>query len=238
MKKKLLTVLALITACAVFASCGQSSGGSGNAGGNSSPAAPNNNAAEEHSVNTGNNASETPAKITLTEEYEFTKTVFNQTLEKPVTGYGLKFDEKEDKRYDNALNQERESFHLHIGILETGADMDTHLNKSRDDNNDYAVSVARAFKIEQADAANADGSAKLTVTRYLKYEDDGENDYKYLADLVYTDGRSVVYTEFIYSIDKEYGNGEDVEAEMKAVTGHYGIDYEKLNWTEVKSPSK
>ena len=73
----------------------------------------------------------------------------------------------------------------------------------------------------------------------LNNEEDGEeNDYQYMGDLVYTDGTSVASTEFMYSIDKEYGNGEDVEAEMKAVTGHYGIDYEKLNWTEVKSPSK
>ncbi|MCR5005132.1 MAG: hypothetical protein K6A77_04430 [Clostridiales bacterium] len=113
--------------------------------------------------------------------------------------------------------------------------METYLATSQADNAQYATSVARGYHIQQADAANADGSAKCTVIRYTSFEDGGENDYQYMGDLVYTDGTSVAGTEFIYSIDKEYGNGEEVEAAMKAITGYYGIDYSRLDWVDVES---
>ena len=175
------------------------------------------------------------AEGSTAEEFEFTKTAIDEELEKPITACGLQFDENEDLKYENALNQERDSFHLHISILSKGFDMEKYLTTSQDDNHQFAADISHGYNIQQADAANADGTAKFTVIRYTNFEDGGENDYQYLGDLVYTDGTSVAATEFIYSVDKEYGSGEEVEAAMKAITGYYGIDYDKLNWVGVES---
>ena len=237
MKKQLLTVLAMLMACVLFVSCGQSSGGSGgeesgSAGGDTSAEA-SDSSAEEDSVD--EDASEAPSDAFALEDYEFTKSAANQDLEKPITACGFRFDESMDRQFEEALDQERESLHLHVSILEVGYDMDTYLEKCRFDNVDYATSAARGYNVQQADAANADGTAKFTVVRYTRFEDGGENDYQYMADLVYTDGTSVAATEFMYSVDKEYGNGEEVEAAMKAVTGYYGIDYDALTWIDLES---
>ena len=100
---------------------------------------------------------------------------------------------------------------------------------------EYATSIARGYNIQQAYAVSDDGSAAFAVIRYTNFEDDGENDYQYMGDLVYTDGTSVVATDLQYSIDKEYGNGEEVEAAMRAITEYYGIDYDRLEWADVES---
>ena len=94
------------------------------------------------------------------------------------------------------------------------------------------TSAARGYNVQQADAVSDDGSAKFTVIRYTNFEDGEENDYQYMADLVYTDGTNAASTEFMYSVDKEYGNGEEVEAAMKAITKYYGIDYGNLEWVD------
>ncbi len=235
MKKQLLIVLSIIVVCGLLISCGQSSGGSDGGEENSSPDKETYTAASDSSEaeDTANEEeSEAPAKDDLIEDFEFTKSVFNQTLEKPITVCGLQFDESTDRQFEEALDQGRDSFHLHISILEVGYDMDTHLQKCQSDNAEYVTSVARGYNVQQADAANADGSAKFTVIRYTNFEDGGENDYQYMGDLVYTDGTSVAATEFLYSVDREYGNGEEVEAIMKAITGYYGIDYDNLNWVD------
>lgn len=251
MNKQWLAVLALIMTCALLVSCGQSSGGSEESGSadeetsveaSDSSAGEDMSAEEPESVEEEESADEEVPEETsagdLLGEFEFTKSVFNQELEKPITVCGLKYDESDDLKYEDSLNQERESFHFHISILEVGYDMDTHLAKCQSDNAEYATSVARGYNIQQADAASGDGSAKFTAIRYTSFEDDGENDYKYMANLVYTDGTSVAATEFMYSIDKEYGNGEEVEAEMKAITDYYGIDYGALNWVDVESQAE
>ncbi len=235
MKKQLLIVLSIIVVCGLLISCGKSSGGSGGGEENSSPDKETYTAASDSSKaeDTANEEeSEAPAKDDLIEDFEFTKSVFNQTLEKPITVCGLQFDESTDRQFEEALDQGRDSFHLHISILEVGYDMDTHLQKCQSDNAEYVTSVARGYNVQQADADNADGSAKFTVIRYTNFEDGGENDYQYMGDLVYTDGTSVAATEFLYSVDREYGNGEEVEAMMKAITGYYGIDYDNLNWVD------
>ena len=249
MKKQLLTVLALSMACILLVSCGQSSGGSGGAGGDTDAAASGSNTAEPDSSAAASDSSaaedsadedgsEESPKGGLLQEFEFTKSVFNQDLEKPITACGLQYDESGDLQYEDALNQERDSFHLHISILEIGYDMDTHLKNSQSDNAEYVTSISHGYNVQQADAASGDGSAKFTVIRYTNFEDGGENDYQYMGDLVYTDGTYVAATEFMYSVDKEYGNGEEVEAEMKAITGYYGIDYDKLDWVDVESSSE
>ena len=252
--KKRLAVLALIMICVLLVSCGQSPAGSGN--GEESGSAGKNTSAEAAESSTGEDMSaeapesgakeesadedvtEEASEGELLEEFEFTKNAFNQELEKPLTVCGLKFIEGEDLKFEDALNQERDSFHLHISILEIGFDMDTHLTKCQSDNADYVTSVARGYNVQQADAANGDGSAKFTVIRYTNFEDGEENDYQYMGDLVYTDGTSVASTEFMYSVDKEYGSGEEVEAAMKSITDYYGIDYEALNWVDVESRSE
>ena len=158
----------------------------------------------------------------------------NQELEKPITVCGLKYDESEDKQFEDALNQERDSFHLHVSILEIGCDVEAQFKIIQSDNVDYVTSAARGYNVQQADAANSDGSAKFTVIRYTRFEDGGENDYQYMGDLVYTDGTNAAATEFMYSVDKEYGNGEEIEAAMKAITAYYGIDYDSLEWVDAE----
>ena len=241
MKRQLLVVLALMMACVLLASCGQSSGGSsskgsGNASASTSVASSSSTSTAKESA--GKDTSAEASKGTLTQEFEFTKSVMNQKLEKPIIACGLKFDESDDLKSEDNLNQERDSFHLHISILETGYDTDKHFTKCQSDNAEYAKSIARGHNVQQADATSKDGSAKFTVIRYTSFEDGEENDYKYMADLVYTDGANAASTEFMYSIDKEYGNGEEVEAEMKAITKYYGIDYGALNWVNMESQSK
>ena len=232
-RKRVLAVILVLTMALCLAACGSGGGGeNGKASGNTS-AVSSGSSVEEDSAD--EDATEESSEGDLLEEFEFTKTVFNQDLENPITACGLKYDESKDRQFEEALDQTREDLHLHIGILESGYNMDTHLEKCQSDNITYVTSVARGYNIQQADAANADGTAKFTVVRFTHFEDDGENDYDYMGDLVYTDGTSVAYTEFMYSIDKEYGNGEEVEAAMKAITGYYGIDYDKLKWVDQES---
>ncbi len=233
MKKRWITVLALILACILLVACGKDGGKKQyNAGGDVSEAISDSSVTEDSAYE---GASEEASEGIIVEDFEFSKTASDEELEKPITACGLQFDENEDLKFENALNQERESLHLHIGILSMGYDMETYLATSQADNAQYATSVARGYHIQQADAANADGTAKFTVIRYTNFEDGGENDYQYMGDLVYTDGTSVAATELLYSVDKEYGNGEEVEAEMKAITDYYGTDYDNLDWVEVKS---
>ncbi len=249
MKKQLLTVLALSMACVLLVSCGQSSGGSGGAGGDTDAAASDSNTAEPDSSAAASDSSaaedsadedgsEASSKGGLLQEFEFTKTVSNEELEKPITVCGLKYDESEDRPFEDSLDQERDSFHLHISILSLGYDMDTYLTSCRSEQTEYATSIAQGYNIQQADAANGDGSAKLIMIRYTNFEDGGENDYQCMGDLVYTDGTSVAATDLLYSVDREYGNGEEVEAEMRAIAGYYGIDHDTLDWADVESRSE
>ncbi len=227
-KKSVLAIILVLSIALCLTACGSGSGNNGNAGEDASVASSDSSAAEDTA---DEEASEEASKGDLTQEFEFTKSVMNQELEKPITVCGLTHDEK-DIQNEDALNQERDSFHLHVSILEIGCDTDAFFAKCQSDNADYVTSAARGHNVQQADAANSDGTAKLTVIRYTNFEDGGENDYKYMADLVYTDGTNAAATEFMYSIDKEYGNGEEVEAAMKAITDYYGIDYDKLEWVD------
>ncbi len=245
-KKRVLAALLALTMTLCLTACGSGGGEKNeNAGGETVAESSDSSAAEESSEekdlaeeSDDEDASEVSSTGSLTEEFEFTKTAAEEALEKPITACGLQFDENEDRKYENTLDQERESFILHIGILSAGYDMEDYLAKSQADNYQYATAVSRGYNIQQADAANSDGSAKFTVIRYTKFEDGGENDYQYMGELVYTDGTSVAATEFLYSVDKEYGNGEEVETGMKAITGHYGIDYDKLDWVDQESSAK
>ena len=177
---------------------------------------------------------EEPSIEITAEGYEFTKTVFEEDLDKPITVYGLTFDEK-DMLDKFSLDQRRDNFHLHIGVLAKGVTMEDHMATCQAENLSYATTIATGYNIQQADASNADGTAKFTALRYTNFEDDGENDYKYLADLDFTDGATVTNSRFLYDIDKEYFNGEEVEAMMRAITGKYGIDYDRLNWVDQDS---
>ena len=236
MKKKLVSALALVMACVLLVACSKGGGEKqDNASGDVSEAISDSSVTED-SADKG--TAEETSEGSIVEDFEFTKTASEEKLEKPITACGLSYDENEDRKYENMLDQERENIHLHIGILSMGYEMDSYLATSQADNAQYATSVARGYHIQQADATNADGSAKFTMIRYTNFEDGGENDYQYMGDLVYTDGTSVAGTEFIYSIDKEYGNGEEVEAAMKAITGYYGIDYSRLDWVDVKNQAE
>lgn len=228
-KKRILAILLTLTMAFCLTACGSGSGDNGNAGGDASSVSSDSSAAEDTA---DEDTSEEASKGDLTQEYEFTKSVMNQELETPITVCGLQHDEKDIQSEDN-LNQERDSFHLHVSILEIGCDTDAFLATCQSDNADYVTSAARGYNVQQANAASDDGSAKFTVIRYTNFEDGEENDYQYMADLVYTDGTNAATTEFMYSIDKEYGNGEEVEAAMKAITKYYGIDYDKLEWTDM-----
>lgn len=227
-KKRILAVLLALTMAFCLTACGSGGGDNANAGGDASAVSPDSSAAEDTA---DEDASEEASKGDLTQEYEFTKSVMNQELEKPITVCGLKHDEKDIQSEDN-LNQERDSFHLHVSILEIGCDTDAFFATCQSDNADYVTSAARGYNVQQADAVSDDGSAKFTVIRYTNFEDGEENDYQYMADLVYTDGTNAASTEFMYSVDKEYGNGEEVEAAMKAITKYYGIDYGNLEWVD------
>jgi hypothetical protein len=156
-------------------------------------------------------------------------------LEKPITACGLEFDEENDHVYENSLDQYRRGLHLHIGILEPGADMTEHLEKLHTENYYAAGTVWGKYNIQQAVISNGDGTAGLAVTRYTNFEDDGENDFEYMGVLVCTDGSSVSSTDLLYSIDKEYGDGERAEATIRALTAYYGIDYDMLEWTDMDS---
>ena len=228
-KKRILAVLLALTMAFCLTACGSGGGDNANAGGDASAVSSDSSAAEDTA---DEDASEVASKGDLTQEYEFTKSVMNQELEKPITVCGLKYDESEDLQFEDALNQERDSFHLHVSILEIGCDVDAQFKIKQSDNVDFVTSAARGYNVQQADAASGDGSAKFTVIRYTNFEDGGENDYQYMADLVYTDGTNAASTEFMYSVDKEYGNGEEVEAAMKAITKYYGIDYGNLEWVD------
>ena len=234
-RKRILAVILALAMALCLAACG--SGGAatdGKAGADASQASPENSAAEDTA---DEDTTEEGSKGDLTQEFEFTKSVMNQELEKPITVCGLKYDESEDLQFDDALNQERDSFHLHVSILEIGCDVDAQFKIKQSDNVDYVTSAARGYNVQQADAVSDDGSAKFTVIRYTNFEDGEENDYQYMADLVYTDGTNAAATEFMYSIDKEYGNGEEVEAAMTAIAEYYGIDYGQLEWVDVESQS-
>ena len=228
-KKRILAVLLALTMAFCLTACGSGGGDNANAGGDASAVSSDSSAAEDTA---DEDASEVASKGDLTQEYEFTKSVMNQELEKPITVCGLKYDESEDLQFEDALNQERDSFHLHVSILEIGCDTDAFFATCQSDNADYVTSAARGYNVQQADAVSDDGSAKFTVIRYTNFEDGEENDYQYMADLVYTDGTNAASTEFMYSVDKEYGNGEEVEAAMKAITKYYGIDYGNLEWVD------
>ena len=212
-KKSVLVIILALTMALCLTACRSGSGNNGNAGGDVSAASSDSSAAEDTA---DEEVSEEASKGDLTQEFEFTKSVMNQELEKPITVCGLKYDESEDLQFEDALNQERDSFHLHVSILEIGCDVDAQFKIKQSDNVDYVTSVARGHNVQQADAANSDGTAKFTVIRYTSFEDGGENDYKYMGVLVYTDGTNAAATEFMYSIDKEYGNGEEVEAALRA----------------------
>ena len=175
----------------------------------------------------------------LTQSFEFTKGADNKELEKPITAYALKFDDRGvvegetngDIKTEHSLSQSsRDNMDLYVSILGRNYSMDDYLAKRREDNLQYATTIARGHNIQTADAASADGSAEFTAIRYTNFEDGGENDYEYMGQLAYTDGTSVAATEFLYSVDREYGNGEEVEAWMKAVLERYGIDYGGLEW--------
>lgn len=173
-----------------------------------------------------------------TEAFEFTKATDNKELEKPITMYALKFNDSGvvesgtdgDIKNEDSLDQTRDSMHLHVSVLGKNYSMNDYLAKSREDNIQYVTTIGRGYNIQTADAASADGSAEFAAIRYTNFEDGGENDYEYIGQLVYTDGTSVAATKFIYSVDREYGNGEEVEAEMRAVLRCYGIDYDGLEW--------
>ena len=243
-KKRVLAItMALIMALGLSA-CGSGSEANNSSAGGDTPAASADDGAEASSVTTDAGAAETVADTeassestdgSVTQEYEFTKTSTEEELESPITAAGLVYDESEDRSDEHSLTQERESFHLHIGVLSQGYGMDEYMATSQADNATYATDVSRGHNIQQADAANSDGSARFTVIRYTNFEDGGENDYQYMGNLAYTDGTSTAATEFIYAIDKEYGNGEEVEAAMRAITQYYGIDYDSLEWVDVES---
>lgn len=174
-----------------------------------------------------------------TEAFEFTKGADDKELEKPITAYALKFDDRGvvegetngDIKTEHSLSQSsRDNMNLYVSILGRNYSMDDYLAKKREDHLQYATTIARGYNIQTADAASADGSAEFTAIRYMHFEDGGENDYTYMGSLAYTDGTSVATTEFLYSVDREYGNGEEVEAWMKAVLECYGIDYGGLEW--------
>ncbi len=234
-KKSVLAIILALTMALCLTACG--SGGAANngkTGEETSQVSSDSSAAEDTA---DEETSEEASKGDLTQEFEFTKSVMNQELEKPITVCGLKYDESEDLQFEDALNQERDSFHLHVSILEIGCDVDAQFKIKQSDTVDFVTSAARGYNVQQADAASGDGSAKFTVIRYTNFEDGGENDYKYMGDLVYTDGTNAAATEFMYSIDKEYGNGEEVEAAMTAIAEYYGIDYGQLEWVDVESQS-
>ena len=266
MKKQLLAVTALTMACVLFAACGKAPDTAGGGGEDVSAvedtvtAAPDDDSAEggtyedaaaepENIVDdagekTGQDngdapkyAEERPINSELLEATRFTKTVSAEDLDRPITVCCLKFDEDKDKKFEDSMTQERDRFHLHIGILGEGYDMESYLAASETDNYQYVASVAQGHNIQRASAANNDDSAKLTIIRFTNLEDGGENDYQYMGTLVYTDGVTVAATEFFYTVDREYANGEEVEAEMSAITGYYGIDYGALDWTDVENES-
>ena len=169
------------------------------------------------------------------QEYTFTKSVSDKDLERPLIAYGLELDQEEDRVQGNSLDQFRSDLHLHIGVLDPGSDMGTYLDE-RHEENYYAVStIWGKYNIQQAVISNSDGTARLALTRSMNFEDGGENDYEYMGDLVYTDGASVAAVDLLYSIDKEYGDGERVEATVKELTGRYGIDYDSLEWNDMES---
>ena len=174
-----------------------------------------------------------------TEAFEFTKGADDKELEKPITAYALKFNDSGvvegetngDIKTEHSLSQSsRDNMDLYVSILGRNYSMDDYLAKKREDNMQYVTTIARGHNIQTADAVSTDGSAEFTAIRYTNFEDGGENDYMYMGNLAYTDGTSVAATEFLYSVDREYGNGEEVEAWMKAVLERYGIDYGGLEW--------
>lgn len=234
MKKKLIimTLLAVALSASITA-CGPKNNGGGE---NVPPAGfedvEDKEEAEDIEADTGetDEASAHPLK-----EYVFSQDVLDKDLEKPIRAYGFEYDEEEDHVYENSLDQFRSDLHLHIGILAPGLDMDTYLDEQHAEHYHAVSTVWGRYNIQQAEASSSDGTAMIALTRYTHFEDDGEDDYEYIGDIVFTDGTSVAATDLLYSIDKEYGDGERVEATVKALAARYGIDYDGLKWTDMES---
>ncbi|MCR5005133.1 MAG: hypothetical protein K6A77_04435 [Clostridiales bacterium] len=95
MKKRWITVLAMIMACVLLAACSKGGGEKkqDNAGGDASATVAESTVTEE-SADEG--ASEEASEGIIVEDFEFSKTASDEELEKPITACGLQFDDNED----------------------------------------------------------------------------------------------------------------------------------------------